>query len=152
MFSYYKHELEEGFPKNISEVFPAIPDHLDAAVECPHPECHENSVIFFKGQAPFSPEALIGLNFRDFYLNSSIESCAVSLCRRQNLPLPHRSQDGGREKVRQHAELHVCLPLHEAVLLLPRTHVFQVRPQDRRGARQISQGGPRLLHDMRQIQ
>ncbi|KAJ8004524.1 hypothetical protein DPEC_G00137170 [Dallia pectoralis] len=49
VFSYYKHKLEVGYPKDISAVFPGIPDHLTAAVVCPKPDCDEDSVIFFKG-------------------------------------------------------------------------------------------------------
>uniref|UniRef100_A0A8C6LV88 Hemopexin a n=1 Tax=Nothobranchius furzeri TaxID=105023 RepID=A0A8C6LV88_NOTFU len=50
VFAYYQHKLESGYPKNISEVFPGVPDHLDAAVECPSPQCAIDSVLFFKGK------------------------------------------------------------------------------------------------------
>ncbi|KAB5576865.1 hypothetical protein PHYPO_G00203420 [Pangasianodon hypophthalmus] len=49
VYSYENHKLEEGYPKTISEVFPGIPDHLDAAVECHKPDCPTNTVVFFKG-------------------------------------------------------------------------------------------------------
>ncbi|XP_060784672.1 hemopexin [Neoarius graeffei] len=49
VFSYENHKLTEGYPKVISEVFPGIPGHLDAAVECHKPDCPNNTIVFFKG-------------------------------------------------------------------------------------------------------
>ncbi|KAM9454676.1 hemopexin [Clarias gariepinus] len=49
VFSYYNHTLEKGFPQEIQQVFPDVPSHLDAAVECPKGECTTDSVLFFKG-------------------------------------------------------------------------------------------------------
>ncbi|XP_012697792.1 hemopexin-like [Clupea harengus] len=53
VFSYYQKSLEKGFPKDISEVFPGVPSHLDAAVECPKGECVTDSVLFFKENQVF---------------------------------------------------------------------------------------------------
>ena len=51
VFRYSNHTLELGYPRAIQEVFPGVPSHLDAAVECPKGECSENAVLFFKGTA-----------------------------------------------------------------------------------------------------
>lgn len=50
VFSYYNRTLEKGFPVEIQQVFPGVPSHLDAAVECPKGECTSDSVLFFKGK------------------------------------------------------------------------------------------------------
>ncbi|CAL8370462.1 unnamed protein product [Arctogadus glacialis] len=49
VFRYIQEKLVAGYPKNISEAFAGIPDHLDAAMQCPKPVCEKNTVIFFKG-------------------------------------------------------------------------------------------------------
>ncbi|XP_062865378.1 hemopexin [Trichomycterus rosablanca] len=54
VFSYYNHSLEKGFPMEIQQVFPGIPNHLDAAVECPKGECITDSVLFFKGREVYN--------------------------------------------------------------------------------------------------
>uniref|UniRef100_A0A3P8TIG3 Hemopexin n=1 Tax=Amphiprion percula TaxID=161767 RepID=A0A3P8TIG3_AMPPE len=47
---FYDQSLEDGYPKEMTEDFPGVPTHLDAAVECPKTECMTNTVLFFKGQ------------------------------------------------------------------------------------------------------
>uniref|UniRef100_A0A3B3SJI2 Hemopexin a n=1 Tax=Paramormyrops kingsleyae TaxID=1676925 RepID=A0A3B3SJI2_9TELE len=54
VFIYDDHNLEKGFPKEIRGVFPGIPSHLDAAVECPKDECETDSVLFFKGEYQYA--------------------------------------------------------------------------------------------------
>ncbi|XP_036413581.1 hemopexin [Colossoma macropomum] len=54
VFSYYSHTLEKGFPLEIQQVFPGVPSHLDAAVECPKGECVTDSVLFFKGHEVYN--------------------------------------------------------------------------------------------------
>uniref|UniRef100_A0A671NDG4 Hemopexin a n=1 Tax=Sinocyclocheilus anshuiensis TaxID=1608454 RepID=A0A671NDG4_9TELE len=40
---FFLHKLEKDYPKDISEIFLGIPDHLDAAVECPKPDCTDDT-------------------------------------------------------------------------------------------------------------
>ena len=42
VFRYIHEKLVAGYPKSISEAFPGIPDHLDAAMQCPKPVCEKN--------------------------------------------------------------------------------------------------------------
>ncbi|XP_073517336.1 hemopexin [Phyllobates terribilis] len=49
VWSYFGGELVTGYPRLISQEFPGVPDHLDAAVECHQGDCRTDSIVFFKG-------------------------------------------------------------------------------------------------------
>ncbi|KAM4697229.1 hemopexin [Discoglossus pictus] len=53
VWAYFGGHLVDGFPHPISQVFPGVPDNLDAALECHKGECQTDSVIFFKGDTAY---------------------------------------------------------------------------------------------------
>ncbi|XP_063806840.1 hemopexin [Pseudophryne corroboree] len=53
VWSYFEGHLVTGYPRLISQEFPGVPDHLDAAVECHQGECRTDSIIFFKGDTVY---------------------------------------------------------------------------------------------------
>ncbi|XP_039204087.1 hemopexin isoform X1 [Crotalus tigris] len=54
LWAYRNGNLRSGYPKLIKEMFPGIPDDLDAAVECHPKECPSETILFFKDPRVFT--------------------------------------------------------------------------------------------------
>lgn len=77
---YTNGQLEADSPKLIADVFPGVPDDLDAAVECHKETCQAESVIFFKDNDIFVYDSSTNkVKQKSWPKNSPIQFCTAAL-------------------------------------------------------------------------